>query len=428
MRITRTDKGQLKVIKTGEGFLKAEVIFAAPCVLPYFSDGKEKHEAKLPEEIFRPETIESAKGAVVCDGHPAVNGSRILVTPENYFQYLKGNLSEPRADGYGAKGLVTIYDKTLINEILGKKKTQVSIGFTCDLEEKSGMFNGQKYDAIQRNILINHLAITDDARAGDATRLLIDSKQEESKMAEELKTDADAGKADVSDAQPAGKAVDAGKKIAGEAKTYVYKTLDGSKDLKIDSKEIFDELIELNKKLQADAKKKEKKEPDPEEEEETEEEDACGGGKKNDANSGFDALRSELVDMIDKKIKDAMPDMVEKKTQEKKDEMDKELSKKNEEVKETISLMRIANRIIPDLKTDSMNPRQIKIQIIQKGLPNTYRADMTDDQINANYEAALEVLKVKAIQFDGRSVLVDDGSLKAQLEENKIKRNNVWGK
>ena len=425
MNVKRYDRGQLKVIKTGEGFLKAEVIFAAPCVLPYYENGAQRFEAKLPEEIFRPETQESAKGAVVCDGHPVVNGQRILITPENYFQYLKGNLSEPKTDGYGAKGLLTIYDKTLIGEILDKKKTQVSIGFTCELEEKAGMFNGQKYDAIQRNILINHLAITDDARAGDATRILIDSKQEELKMADVIKTDVAAGQVDTSNAQPAGQAPDAGK-IAGEAKTYVYKTLDGSKELKIDSEDVFNELKELNKKIQADAKKKEpaaeKKDPDDDDEEEKEDK------KKEDAKSAYDALRSELVDMIDKKLKDAMPDMVESKTKEKKDEMDKELQKKDAEVKETINLMRIVNRIMPDLRTDAMTARQIKIQVIQKGLPGSFRSDMTDDQVNATFEAALEVMRQKANQFDSSAKVFDDKSLQSQVEENKIKRLNVWGK
>jgi uncharacterized protein len=415
MKVTRTDRGQLKVIKTGEGFLKAEVVFAVPCVLPYNENGIQKMEAKLPEEIFKQDTIESAKGAPVADGHPTQNGSRILVTPENYFQYIKGNLSEPKADGYGAKGLVTIYDKTLIDEIIAKKKTQVSIGFTCDIEDKPGMFNGQHYDAIQRNILINHLAITDDARAGDATHIMIDSKQEESKMADELKTDVKTGQVDASSAVDAGKADAADSSKAGEVKSFMYKTQDGSKDLKIDSKDIFDELIVLNKTIKE--------------------------LKGDEASKAKTLTAEDIQGMIEKAVKDALTPKADAKDDKKDagaddkakaDEAEKkkkaEADAKEAETKETISLIRIVNRILPELKTDSMDLRQIKISIIEKGMPGKYRNDMTDEQINANCEAALEVLRVRANQFDGRIVVADEGTLKGQVEKNKIERTQMYGK
>lgn len=432
----RQDRGQLKVLKTGTGFLKAEVIFATPCVLPYIEDGVQRYEAKLPEEVFRKETLESASGVPVCDGHPMISGQRVLVTPENYFQFLKGNLGDPKVDGYGAKGLLTIYDSTLIGEIQNKKKTQVSIGFTCEVENKSGMFNGVKYDAIQRNIIINHLAITDDARAGDATRILIDSKEGEKIMADEIKTDAGAGKAEVSKPAEAGQTTAVDNSGAGEVRSYVYKTADGSKDLKIDSKEIFDELIVLNKQLKEkeDAKKKEAEKVDPKKEEEApdEEEDCSDKKSKGDEwKKEIDALSGKVdeINVAIKKLKDAMPDMVEaKKKKDTADEADKAI-KADEKVKETIGLMRIVNRLMPELRTDTMTAGQIKLAVIQKGLPAAYRTDMTEDQINANYEAALEVLRIKANQFTGdTSVIMDSKSIEAEMAENKRKRLEVYGK
>ena len=449
MRALRTDRGQLKVIKTGEGFLKAEVVFATPCVLPYFENGIQRNEAKLPEEVFRKETMDSASGVPVCDGHPQVNGQRVLVTPENYFQYIKGNLGNPKVDGYGATGLLTLYDSTLIREVQDKKKTQVSIGFTCELEEKSGMFNGVKYDAIQRNIIINHLAITDDARAGDATRILIDSKEGEKAMEDQVKTDAgQTGKVDASSVDGQTGKVESTDSITdpGKGRIYSYKTFDESKVIQIENKEIFEELQLCNKiakeaKELMDAKKKaEEKKPDkkddpenPDDAEDKEDEASKEKkGKMDEWKKELDALIGK-VDEINgavKKLKDAMPEMVESKSKEKKDEMDAELKKKDDAVKETINLMRIVSRIMPELKTDAMDSRKIKISVIQKALPGIYKADMTDAQIDASFEASLEVLRVKANQFDGNAsrTLVDENSIRAEMEENKRKRLDVFGK
>ena len=53
---------------------------------------------------------------------------------------------------------------------------ELSLGYNLDLEETPGVWNGQQYDAIQRNIRINHLALVQEARAGERARLNIDSR------------------------------------------------------------------------------------------------------------------------------------------------------------------------------------------------------------------------------------------------------------
>ena len=49
----------------------------------------------------------------------------------------------------------------------------MSLGYKVDLEEVPGVWQGQAYDAVQRNIVINHLAIVRSGRAGNA-RLNLD--------------------------------------------------------------------------------------------------------------------------------------------------------------------------------------------------------------------------------------------------------------
>lgn len=52
---------------------------------------------------------------------------------------------------------IEVFDRKLIKKIKDGK-TDVSIGFFCDLDETPGKFNDEEYDAIQRNIILNHLA------------------------------------------------------------------------------------------------------------------------------------------------------------------------------------------------------------------------------------------------------------------------------
>lgn len=52
---------------------------------------------------------------------------------------------------------------------------ELSLGYDLVLDETPGEWNGQPYDAIQTEIVINHLAIVREARAGEQARLNIDS-------------------------------------------------------------------------------------------------------------------------------------------------------------------------------------------------------------------------------------------------------------
>lgn len=53
---------------------------------------------------------------------------------------------------------VDIKEPKLIKKIQDEKKLDVSIGFYCDLDKTPGEFDGEPYDAVQRNIVLNHLA------------------------------------------------------------------------------------------------------------------------------------------------------------------------------------------------------------------------------------------------------------------------------
>ena len=73
-------------------------------------------------------------------------------------------------------GLAKIYETDenddIITDSLKKyKMRELSCGYNLRLDETPGVWEGQPYDAIQRDIEINHLALVDKARAGEQARL-----------------------------------------------------------------------------------------------------------------------------------------------------------------------------------------------------------------------------------------------------------------
>jgi hypothetical protein len=68
-------------------------------------------------------------------------------------------------------GNVKIFAETLANLIKSGKK-ELSVGYRCDYELKSGVYDGVKYDAIQKNIRGNHLALVNEGRMGPDVRVM----------------------------------------------------------------------------------------------------------------------------------------------------------------------------------------------------------------------------------------------------------------
>lgn len=175
--------------RTSEGFLKGRAIVTSVGVFEYRNaDGSTQYELRLPEEVFDRESIESLKLKPVANDHP-----KEVVTPENVKEYQVGNLgdnpgsisdtggyigwveTEKRTDGLHLAIDMMVTEAGAIQDVLNGKQA-LSCGYVCDLEESSGRWCGVKYDYIQRRIRYNHVAIVNEARAGDAARIRLDSK------------------------------------------------------------------------------------------------------------------------------------------------------------------------------------------------------------------------------------------------------------
>lgn len=142
------------------------------------------------EELSDPETIESFRLIPFTDDHTMLGATEDgLTAPEDkgvhgvtgedvYFEdnYLKSNIK--------------VFSEELWRKIESGEKKELSIGYRCLYDIQPGVFNGQRYDAVQRKIRGNHIALVDEGRSGkdvavlDQFKFTLDSA-ELKKMADE---------------------------------------------------------------------------------------------------------------------------------------------------------------------------------------------------------------------------------------------------
>lgn len=63
------------------------------------------------------------------------------------------------------KGNIKIFSQNLENNIENSKK-ELSIGYVCEYDFTPGVFNGERYDLVQRKIRGNHVALVGEGRSG----------------------------------------------------------------------------------------------------------------------------------------------------------------------------------------------------------------------------------------------------------------------
>ena len=170
MTVQRYDFAQLKATKTDEGFLVDTPIVGRVGIQSYMnSDGSIRKEYRPAEEVFHPDALASMVGKPITDAHP--NGK---VTAANFKKLTIGTiLGAGKQDGDNVRVDIIIQDAEAIIKAEKGGVRELSLGYTVDLDETPGEFNGEKYDAIQKNIRVNHLALVPKGRAGNA-RLNLD--------------------------------------------------------------------------------------------------------------------------------------------------------------------------------------------------------------------------------------------------------------
>lgn len=158
---------------TEEGYLIDSPILTSTGIFEYANpDGSVRRELRVPSEVFDRASLASYKAKPIIISHDAG-----LVDKSNVHEASVGTiLSDGYRDGSDVRAKIVIHDTDEMKRIGFK---ELSLGYNLDLDETPGIYKGEHYDAIQRNIRINHLALVREARAGDQARLNIDSKDGE---------------------------------------------------------------------------------------------------------------------------------------------------------------------------------------------------------------------------------------------------------
>jgi hypothetical protein len=148
-------------------------------VFPYL--GKTIDESLEPEKIYnvyRPadelsneETLKSFRLLPWIDDHVMLGASEEGLTPAEK-KGVQGVIGEEiEFDGEYLKGNIKVFSEKLMNLIKSGKK-ELSIGYRCLYDLVPGVYNGQPYDAIQREIRGNHVALVEEGRAGPDVAVL----------------------------------------------------------------------------------------------------------------------------------------------------------------------------------------------------------------------------------------------------------------
>lgn len=168
-RSDRIDVRKADVKRTPQGGIEVPVYVTRIGVFDY---GDGVLELRHPEDVFDPASLATLHGAPIVLGHPDV------ITADNWRQHTVGHLADDahvEEERYVASR-ARIQDGEIANAALDKILREFSCGYTCDHEEVSGEYQGEKYTRRQRNIRYNHVGIggTDWGRAGPEVRVRVD--------------------------------------------------------------------------------------------------------------------------------------------------------------------------------------------------------------------------------------------------------------
>ena len=175
---------------TSEGYFIDHPIVTSTGIFEYKNrDGSIRRELRLPEEVFDPASLESYEGKPVIVTHEAGYVSKDNVEQE----YIGTVLSKGYRDGEHVRAKIIIHNTGSLDCGL----RELSLGYKTETDETPGEWEGQPYDAIQRNIRINHLALVANARAGDSARLNLDGDNPENEGGTQMSRISKIGRAHV---------------------------------------------------------------------------------------------------------------------------------------------------------------------------------------------------------------------------------------
>lgn len=157
---------------TNGGYMVGDVRCARTGIQEYagFEMGFDQEVVKVyrPEdEVFSESSLATFVGKPVTNDHPPE-----MVSADNWRKYAGGSIgNEVLRDGEFIRVPITLMDSSLIKQVKDGKR-EISMGYEMTLDVTPGETpQGEQYDAVMRNLKMNHLAVVDRGRAGPEVRI-----------------------------------------------------------------------------------------------------------------------------------------------------------------------------------------------------------------------------------------------------------------
>ena len=143
MEVIRYDRATLKAKRTDEGYLVDTPIVGRVGIQSYMNaDGSIRKEYRPAEEVFHPDALASMVGKPITDAHP-----KGKVTAANFKQLTIGTiLGAGKQDGDNVRVDIIIQDAEAIIKAEKGGVRELSLGYSVDLEDTPGEYNGEKYE------------------------------------------------------------------------------------------------------------------------------------------------------------------------------------------------------------------------------------------------------------------------------------------
>ncbi|KGU41851.1 DUF2213 domain-containing protein [Xanthomonas citri] len=159
--------------RTADGYLVAEAFVARTGIQDYLGSELGRPDLELvrlyrpPEEVFSDETLRSYAHRPMTNDHPPEQ-----VNADNWKKYAVGQTGDEVAhDQTRVRVPLVLMDQQAITDYEAGKR-ELSQGYSAEIDWTAGMTpEGEHYDAVQRNIRNNHLALVRRGRAGSQFRI-----------------------------------------------------------------------------------------------------------------------------------------------------------------------------------------------------------------------------------------------------------------
>lgn len=159
--------------KRADGTLRVDARLTRSGVFAYLDAlGNIRREWRPPDEVFKSDSLDSLQLVPLTMDHPSGG-----VDARNARRHQIGAVGQDvRRDGMHVRSTLAVNDASSI-ETMESGKNELSCGYVCRLEMSSGVTpDGEKYDAIQRDIVYDHVAVVDRGRAGPTVFARMDSE------------------------------------------------------------------------------------------------------------------------------------------------------------------------------------------------------------------------------------------------------------